>query len=127
MWEVVAKSRLSGIERKRVTDRWERATELAFKALEHGWRVKIKKYYTDILIPDCDSGDYVCVASKVDPREASRFSSDFPQFKHFPYSLSSISQSYQKNLKKSNLLLRRDLRYLCVAVSPSYRCFRDAL
>ena len=77
MWEVVAKSRLSGIERKRVTDRWERATELAFKALEHGWGVKIKKYYTDILIPDCDSGDYVCVASKVDPREASRFSLEY--------------------------------------------------
>lgn len=79
MWEVVARSKLSGKERKRVTTQWDRASELARKALDHGWKVKIMKYYTSILIPDVESGDYVCVAMKVDPKEASRFSLEYAQ------------------------------------------------
>lgn len=77
MWEVIAKSRVSGRERKRITDNWDRAMELVGKALDHGWRVRLNKYYTDVLIPDVESGDYVCVAVKMDPREASRFSFEY--------------------------------------------------
>jgi hypothetical protein len=62
-----------------VTDQWSRATELANRALDRGWKVKINRYYTDILIPDVESGDYVCVAVKVDPKEASKFSLEYAE------------------------------------------------
>lgn len=73
MWEVVAKSRISGRERRVVTVRWERASELARKALDCGWKVRVKRYFTDILIADSETGDFFLVASRVDPQEAANW------------------------------------------------------
>ena len=76
MWEVQAVSRTTGQERRVVTTRWERASELAQRALDRNWTVKIKRYWTDVLIAD-PSGDFMIVASRVDPREAARWTTGY--------------------------------------------------
>jgi hypothetical protein len=74
VWEVQAVSRVSGQERRIVSTDWARASDLARRALDRGWRVKIRQYFTDVLIADYVTGDFLLVASRLDPLEASKFS-----------------------------------------------------
>lgn len=74
MWEVQAVSRVTGQERRIVSTNWARASDLAMRALDRGWKVKIRQYFTDVLIADHLTGDFLLVATRLDPIEASRFS-----------------------------------------------------
>lgn len=76
VWEVSAVSRVTGQERRIVSTDWARASELARRALDRGWRVKIRQYFTDVLIAD-SSGDFLVAAKRLDPRDAARFSVDY--------------------------------------------------
>lgn len=76
MWEVQAVSRVTGRERRIVSSDWVRASDLAKRALDRGWKVKIRQYFTDVLIAD-SSGDFLVVAKRLEPREAATFSINY--------------------------------------------------
>jgi len=71
MWEVTATNGTK--ERRAITSRWNRANQLAKKALDMGWKVRIKSYYADVLIAEPD-GNFVIIARKIRPQEAAKFS-----------------------------------------------------
>lgn len=71
MWQVIATDGTR--ERQVVTSRWKRANHLARKALDMGWKVKIKAYYADLLIAE-PNGSFLMIARKVKPQEAARIS-----------------------------------------------------
>jgi hypothetical protein len=71
MWEVIATDGTR--ERQVVTSKWKRANSLAKKALDMGWKVKIKEYYADLLIAEPD-GNFLIIARKMKPRDAARVS-----------------------------------------------------
>ena len=76
MWEVQAVFRVTGQERRIVSTDWARASDLARRALDRGWKVKIRQYFTDVLIVDLN-GDFLVAAKRLDPRDAARFSVDY--------------------------------------------------
>jgi hypothetical protein len=76
VWEVQAVFRVTGQERRIVSTDWARASDLARRALDRGWKVKIRQYFTDVLIVDLN-GDFLVAAKRLDPRDAARFSVDY--------------------------------------------------
>ncbi len=70
MWEVTATN--GPKERRAITSRWNRANQLAKKALDMGWQVRIKSYYADVLSAEPD-GNFVMMARKIKPQDAARF------------------------------------------------------
>jgi hypothetical protein len=76
VWEVRAVSRVTGRERRIVSTDWARASDLAKRALDRGWKVRIRQYFTDVLIAD-SNGDFLVAAKRLDPRDAARFSVDY--------------------------------------------------
>ena len=77
MWEIVIRSKISGATKKIVTGKWSRARDIAKEAAGRGYRASFRRYFTDVLIADQATGDFVVVATKMDPRQASRFSYDY--------------------------------------------------
>ena len=77
MWEIVIKSKETGDVKKIVTNRWARARDIARESAGKGLRASLRRYFTDVLIADHITGDYLLVATRLDPREASRFSYDY--------------------------------------------------
>lgn len=71
MWEVIAKR--DEIERRIVACNWDRGKQYAKRALDRGWKVRIRVYYADVLIAE-PNGDFLIIARKVKPHEAARFS-----------------------------------------------------
>jgi hypothetical protein len=70
MWQVIATDGTR--ERHVVTSRWRRANHLARKALDLGWRVRIKTVLADVLIANAD-GDFTIIATKIKAKDAARF------------------------------------------------------
>lgn len=70
MWEVIARS--GDRERRVITCHWDRASGLAKKALDCGWKVRVKTYFADVLVGNCD-GDFVVVRRRVKTKEAFAF------------------------------------------------------
>lgn len=77
MWEIVIRSRSSGATKKIVTGKWSRAQHITREAAARGYRASFRRYFTDVLIADQVTGDYVVVATRMDPRRASRMSYDY--------------------------------------------------
>lgn len=77
MWEIVIRSKEPGFCRKIVTGQWSRARDIAREAAGRGMRASFKRYYTDVLIADQATGDFILVAKRMDPRQASRLSYDY--------------------------------------------------
>ena len=71
MWQVIATN--GKRERHVVTSRWEKANQLARRALELGWKVRIKTAFADIIVANTD-GDFLIVATKIRAQDAARFS-----------------------------------------------------
>lgn len=71
MWEVIAER--GETERRIVSCKWARAKQHAKRALDRGWKVRIRTYYADVLIAE-PNGDFLIIARKVKPQEAARFS-----------------------------------------------------
>jgi hypothetical protein len=71
MWQVIATDGTR--ERQVLTCKWQRANNLAKKALDMGWKVRIKSYFADILIAEPD-GSFVIIARKIRLHEAAKFS-----------------------------------------------------
>ena len=74
MWEIVIKSKETGISKRIVTSNWGRARDIAKSAASKGLRASLRRFYTDVLIADHATGDFLIVATRMDPKEASRFS-----------------------------------------------------
>jgi hypothetical protein len=70
MWQVIATNGKK--ERHVVTSRWEKANQLAQKALELGWKVRIKTVLADVIVANTD-GDFLIVATKIRAQDAARF------------------------------------------------------
>lgn len=77
MWEVVLKSKESGFTRKIVTGKWSRARDIARDAAGRGMRASFRRYFTDVLIADRKTGNFILVAKRMDPLQASRLSYDY--------------------------------------------------
>jgi hypothetical protein len=71
MWQVIATNGTR--ERQVVTSRWQRANHLARKALDLGWKVRIKTVLADIIVTNTD-GDFLIIATKIRVQDAARFS-----------------------------------------------------
>lgn len=71
MWEVTATNGTK--ERKAITSRWNRADHLAKKALDMGWKVKIKTVFADVIVTNTN-GDFLIVATRIKAQDAARFS-----------------------------------------------------
>lgn len=71
MWEVTATNGTK--ERRAITSRWDRANDLAKKALSMGWKVRIKTVLADIIVTNTE-GDFLIVATKIKVQDAARFS-----------------------------------------------------
>lgn len=74
MWMVIAKR--ENCEKRVITMKWNRANDLARRALGQGWKVRVKTYFADVLVANED-GDFVVVATKVRPHEAAKFSREW--------------------------------------------------
>lgn len=74
MWEIVIKSKATGTTKRVVTSNWGRARDIAMAAASKGLQVSLMRFYTDVLIADHETGDFLIVATRLDPMEASRFS-----------------------------------------------------
>jgi hypothetical protein len=70
MWQVIATN--GKRERHVVTSRWEKANQLARRALDLGWKVRIKTVFADIIVANTD-GDFLIVATKIRAQDAARF------------------------------------------------------
>ena len=77
MWEIVIRSKATGVVKKIVTGKWSRAREIARDAAGKGFLASFRRYYTDVLISDHVIGDFIVVATRMDPRQASRLSYDY--------------------------------------------------
>lgn len=71
MWEVIATN--GRRERYAVTSKWRRANDLARRALDMGWRVKIKTIFADIVVTNTD-GEFLIVATRIKVQDAAKFS-----------------------------------------------------
>ena len=74
MWQVIATDGTR--ERQVVTSRWTRANHLARKALDMGWKVKIKTVFADVIVTNID-GDFLIIAKKIRVRDATSFTSSW--------------------------------------------------
>ncbi len=77
MWEIIIRSKISGTTKKIVTGKWSRARDIAKEAAGKGYLASFRRYFTDVLIADNVTGDFVVVATRMDPRQASRLSYNY--------------------------------------------------
>lgn len=73
MWCVEAVNLDTKKIRKKVVSEWKTAMQLARRAMDLNWKVKITPYYTDVLISTIDGELYVA-ALRVTPRAAAKIS-----------------------------------------------------
>jgi hypothetical protein len=74
MWQVIATD--GSRERQVVTSRWKRANHLARKALDMGWKVKIRTVLADIIVTN-NEGEFLVIAKKIRLQDASKFSMEW--------------------------------------------------
>jgi hypothetical protein len=72
VWEIIGRSRVSGVERNVITDSWSTVMRLAKRGLDKGWRIRIRQVYRDILIADT-SGQFMVAAQKLTHQKAIEF------------------------------------------------------
>jgi hypothetical protein len=72
MWEVIA-TKNGRRERCAVASKWSKAKDLARRALDMGWQVKIKTIFADIVVTNTN-GEFLVVATKIRVQDATRFS-----------------------------------------------------
>ena len=80
MWEVVAKSRSSGTERKIITKHWYRVNELTQLAMDKNWQVRVRQYFTDVLVADGVTGEFAVIAVKLTVKKAAAVSVEVNRF-----------------------------------------------
>jgi len=71
MSEVIAER--GETERRIVSCEWYRAKQHAKRALDRGWKVRIRTFYADVLVAQ-PNGDFLIIARKASPRDAAKFS-----------------------------------------------------
>lgn len=77
MWEVKIRDKQSSKCKKIIAKHWDIAREIAKEAASKGYHASFKRYYTNVLIADCDTGEFLLVATRLTPIEASRFSLNY--------------------------------------------------
>ena len=77
MWEVIGKEKGTGIETRTVARTWQRTMELVQQSLKEGLKVKVKQYFTDVLIADPGTGDFLVIGEKLTPRHAAILSEEY--------------------------------------------------
>ena len=63
----------AGRKIQKVVLQWSRARELARSAAGKGFRVSMKRYFTDVFVVDPESGDFLLIGRKMGVVDASRF------------------------------------------------------
>lgn len=77
MWEVVAKNKATGFERRVVARTWARTQDVVQKSLDEGLKVTVKQYFSDVLVADPCTGDFIVVAKRISPRRAAMLSEEY--------------------------------------------------
>jgi hypothetical protein len=76
MWEIVIRSN-DRKSKKIVTGRWSLARDIIRTASDNGYQASLKRYFADVLVADETTGDFVVVATRIDPKQAAKLSYEY--------------------------------------------------